>query len=117
MTPARFGVAAWLALIVLQVVWYGWLAPPANGNSGLALALTLPPLLLPLFALRKGLNRALLWIGIISLGYFCHGIVASWAEPSVRWLAIVEVVVCLVLIGALASIVRSAKKRKAQHAG
>ncbi|MFZ1839496.1 MAG: DUF2069 domain-containing protein [Dokdonella sp.] len=75
------------------------------------MALTLPPLLLPLLALRSGAKRALLWIGIVSLGYFCHGVVAAWAIASMRWPAVIEVALCVLLIGTLGWITRSAKKR------
>lgn len=106
MKAEEAGFAAWAALVVLQPAWYLWLAPPANGDASLALALTLPPLLLPLLALHRGRKRALLWIGIISLGYFCHGIVAAYSHPSARIPALIEVALCVVLIGALGAITR-----------
>ena len=109
MTPLRWGYLAWAALLVLQPLWHGWLAPPANGRIGLALLLTVPPLLLPLLALRRGGRRALLWVGIVSLGYFVHGVVAAWAEPDMRTPALVEVALCVVLIGTLGWIARSGK--------
>ena len=110
MNTVAVGFAAWAGLILLQPLWYLWLAPPANGQAGLALALTLPPLLLPLVAVRRGPRRMLLWIGIVSLGYFCHGVVAAWSIPSMRMLAIIEVILCVLLIGTLGWITRSAKK-------
>ncbi len=110
MIAMRCGFVAWAALVILQVLWHAWLAPPANGQIGLALALTLPPLLLPLLALRRGAKRALLWVGIVSLGYFCHGIVAAYAIPSMRLPAVIEIILCVCLIGTLGWITRSAKK-------
>lgn len=106
----RCGFLAWFALVVLQIAWHAWLAPPANGQISLALMLTLPPLLFPLLALRRGAKRALLWIGIISLGYFCHGVVAAWSIPAARLPATIEVALCVLLIGTLGWITRSAKK-------
>lgn len=111
MMAMRCGFLAWAGLVILQVAWHAWLAPPANGQIGLALALTLPPLLLPVLALRRGAKRALLWIGIVSLGYFCHGVVVAWAIPSMRWPALIEVALCVLLIGTLGWITRGAKKR------
>ncbi len=105
------GFIAWAGLIVLQPLWYLWLAPPANDNGALALLLTLPPLLLPLLALRRGRRRALLWIGIISLAYFCHGIVAAYSHPALLWPALIEVVLCTVLIVSLGAIARAGKRR------
>lgn len=110
MMAMRCGFLAWAGLVILHVVWHAWLAPPANGQIGLALALTLPPLLLPLLALRRSAKRALLWIGIISLGYFSHGVVAAYSIPSMRLLASIEIVLCVLLIGTLGWITRSAKK-------
>ena len=113
MMPMRCGFLAWAALVILQIAWHAWLAPPANGQIGLALLLTLPPLLLPLLALRKGAKRALLWIGIISLGYFCHGVVAAWSIPSMRLPATIEIVLCVLLIGTLGWITRTHRAKKA----
>jgi uncharacterized membrane protein len=110
----RCGVIAWMALLILQLAWHGWLMPPANGRIALALALTLPPLLLPLLGLRRGIKRSLLWVGIVSLGYFCHGVVVAWSHPSMRGMAVAEIFLCVALIATLAWIVRSdrsARKR------
>jgi uncharacterized membrane protein len=109
MMAMRCGFIAWAALVLLHLIWHTTLAPPANGQIGLALLLTLPPLVLPLLALRRGPRRALLWVGIVSLGYFVHGVVAAWAEPAVRAPALVEIALCVVLIGTLAWIARSGR--------
>lgn len=101
MNPSRTGLVAWALLVALQPAWYLWLAPPANGNGLLALAFTLPPLLLPLLALRTTARRALLWVGIVALFYFCHGIVAAWVYPAARVPALLEVLLCVVLIATL----------------
>ena len=97
----RLGRAAWFALVALQLVWHGWLAPPQSMPVWLVLAITVVPLLLPLLALRRDLRRALLWVGILSLFYFCHGVAEAWSAPSERWLALVEIALTLLLIGAL----------------
>jgi len=110
MNGERIAFAAWAALVALQPAWYLWLAPPANGQSGFALALTLPLLLLPLLALRRGAGRALLWIGIVALFYFCHSIVAAWTTPAARIPALVEAALCVVIIGAMGLRVRQGKR-------
>lgn len=102
----RLGRAAWFALSALQLLWYGWLAPPRTMPVGLVLALTVIPLLLPLLALRRGLHRALLWVGILSLFYFCHGVAEAWSAPTERWLALAEIALTLLLIGTLGAGVR-----------
>ena len=110
MNALRLGFVAWAALILLQAAWYLWLAPPANAHAELALLLVLPPLLLPLLALRTSSRRALLWVGIVALFYFCHGVVAAWVIPAARMPALTEVVLCVVLIGALGWDARRSKR-------
>ncbi|PZQ18242.1 MAG: DUF2069 domain-containing protein [Rhodanobacter denitrificans] len=116
MSAARFGLLAWIGLIALQPAWYLWLAPPANGRALLALGIMLAPLLLPLFALRSGSGRLLTWIGIVSLFYFCHGIVAAYAVPAARGPALLQVALCSALIGALGWSAISAKRRARRSA-
>jgi len=58
-------------------------------------------LLLPLFALRTSPRRALLWLGVVALFYFCHGVVAAWVAPDARGPALIESALCVALIGAL----------------
>jgi uncharacterized membrane protein len=105
-TAERVGVTAWIALVVLQFVWYLVIAPPVGGSPWIALALTLPALLLPVFALRSGLRRTLLWVGVVALFYFCHGIVAAWIAPAARVPAMIESALCVVVIASLGCAVR-----------
>ncbi|HET7268553.1 MAG TPA: DUF2069 domain-containing protein [Oleiagrimonas sp.] len=90
------GFAAWAALLVLELVWHLWLAP----FDAPALALAIVPLLLPLLALRRP-ERALLWIGIIALFYFAHGVSDAWVSPAWRIPALIEMLLSVVVIGAL----------------
>jgi len=101
------GLAAWALLVGLQLVWHGWWAV-----SVVALAITLPPLLLPLLALRTGAGRALLWVGIVALFYFCHGISEAWTSPGDRVPALIETLLCVVLIGALGWDARGYKRTR-----
>ncbi len=94
------GLLAWAALTLLQVVWHGWMFPPQLMPTWLVLAIAVVPLLLPLLALRDP-RRALLWVGILSLFYFCHGIAEGWSSSSERWLALLEIALTLLLIGTL----------------
>ena len=113
MTGERVGAIAWALLIALQFAWYLVIAPPASGSPWVALALTLPALLLPLSALRGGLRRALFWVGVVALFYFCHGVVAAWTAPAARVPALIETLLCLVVIGSLGWSARSEKARRA----
>jgi uncharacterized membrane protein len=96
----RIGLIAWALLVVLQLLWHAWLVPPHDMPMSLLLAITVVPLLLPLLALRD-VRRALLWVGILSLFYFCHGVSEAWSSASERWLAVAEIVLTVLLIGAL----------------
>lgn len=96
----RVGLVAWAALVALQLGWHAWWAPPQTTPLALVLAITVLPLLLPLLALRD-VRRALLWVGILSLFYFCHGVSEAWSAPTERVPALLEIALTLLLIGAL----------------
>lgn len=100
----KTGLAAWAALIVIQLLWYS-LYPPVSIPTWVAFAITVPPLLLPLMSLPR-VTRALLWVGILALFYFCHGVAETWSSANDRWLGILEIVVTLLLIGTLGAGVR-----------
>jgi uncharacterized membrane protein len=99
-TSSRVGLGAWIALIALQCTWYVWLFPPQRIPVTLALAIAVVPLLLPFLAIRN-VRRALLWVGMLSLFYFCHGVAESWSSTQERGPALLEVLLALILIGAL----------------
>ncbi|MEO7072586.1 MAG: DUF2069 domain-containing protein [Rhodanobacter sp.] len=101
----RFGLLAWLALLIVQLIWHAWLFPAIVVPPWLVMAITVVPLLLPLLAMRD-VRRALLWVGILSLFYFCHGVAEAWTSPGQRWLALAEVALALLLIGTLGAGVR-----------
>jgi uncharacterized membrane protein len=105
----RLGLIAWAVLTALQPVWHAWLFPAQIVPAWLVVAIATVPLLLPLLAIRN-VRRALLWVGILSLFYFCHGVSEAWSAADQRWLAIVEIVLTVLLIGLLGAGV----KRKAR---
>ncbi|BFI96859.1 MAG: hypothetical protein RSP_23690 [Rhodanobacter sp.] len=105
----KLGLAAWAALAALQLIWHGWLLPPQSVPTVLVLTIAVMPLLLPLAALRNP-RRALLWVGILALFYFCHGVAEAWSSPAERMLAIVEIALTLLLIGTLGAGVRRPRR-------
>ena len=105
----QVGLLAWTALAALQVAWHAWLFPSRLLPTLLVLAFTVMPLLLPLFALRR-VRRALLWVGMLSLFYFCHGVAEAWSSPSERALAWLEIILTLLLIGTLGAGVTGQRK-------
>jgi uncharacterized membrane protein len=106
----RLGLLSWAALVMLQLTWHAWLFPATSMPVWLVLLLTVLPLLLPLLALGNP-RRALLWVGILSLFYFCHGVSEAWSSPVTRSLAIIEIVLTVLLIALLGAGVR----RKRSH--
>ncbi|MGB5852675.1 MAG: DUF2069 domain-containing protein [Rhodanobacter sp.] len=107
----RVGLAAWALLVVLQLAWHAWLVPPQSLPAWLVLAVTVLPLLLPLLAIRN-VRRALLWVGILSLFYFCHGVAEAWSAPGERVLAWAEIALTVGLIVVLGA---GVKRRHAPH--
>lgn len=101
----RIGLAAWIAQILLQCAWYAWLFPPQHMPVWIALSVAVIPLLLPFLAIGKP-RRALLWVGMLSLFYFCHGVAESWSSMHERVPAWLEVLFALAVIGALGAGVR-----------
>lgn len=108
--PYRIGRAAWFALIALQLLWHGLLDRPEHMPTWLVLAITVIPLLLPFTALPD-LRRALLWVGILSLFYFCHGVAEAWSQPAVLWLALGEIGLTLLLVVSLGAGVKRKPRR------
>lgn len=100
----RTGLFAWAGLLLVQVLWYT-LYTPVSIPAWVAFALTVPPLLLPLLSLPN-VARALLWVGILALFYFCHGVSEAWSSTGDRWLAFIEIALTLLLIGSLGAGVR-----------
>ena len=95
----KTGLGAWGGLFLLQVLWYS-LYPPVSIPTWVAFAITVPPLILPLLSLPR-VTRALLWVGVLALFYFCHGVTQTWSGGPDRWLGVIELVLTLLLIGTL----------------
>jgi len=103
---ARF---AWLALIALQLVWFGWLAPAESlGRLG-GLLFALCPLLLPLWPVVRLNPDGLVIGGLILLVYFCFAVVETWVSPAVRVLALVEIGLIVLYYLALLSLRRRSR--------
>lgn len=93
----RIGLAAWLALLALQILWHGIVAAPSGVLSWPALSLAVVPLALPLLTWRQP-SRALLLAGMVALFYFAHGIADAWSMPAVRGWASAEIVLSVLLV-------------------
>lgn len=98
-------VASLLGLIALGLCWELWLAPIRPGGSWLALKVL--PLCLPLAGLLKNRMYTYRWLSLLVWLYFIEGVVRAWGDRAPgSWLALLEVLLCLVLFTACALHVR-----------
>jgi len=92
-------VSCLLALIALGLAWELWLAPLRPGGSWLVLKVL--PLCLPLVGLLKNRMYTYRWVSLMIWLYFIEGVVrASGDRPPSAYLAMVEILLCLLLFTA-----------------
>jgi uncharacterized membrane protein len=91
--------ASLIGLIVLGILWEMVLAPVRPGGS--LLALKVLPLILPLAGVMKNRMYTYRWLSLLVWLYFTEGAVRAWSDkPPGNYLAMTEVVLCLVLFAA-----------------
>lgn len=84
-----------IALIMVCLVWEGWLAPFRPGGS--ALILKTVPLLLPLFGILRGKRYTYQWASMFILIYFTEGVVRAWADRGLSAkLALIEILLTVI---------------------
>ncbi len=98
-------LSSYIALLVLSLLWEGWLAPARNVPPGLWLTIKTAPLLLPLYGLLHGRPYTYAWASMLVLPYFTEGIVLSYqfraqtlALHATLPYAMIEVLLCLSFI-------------------
>lgn len=100
-----------LALMALQVVWFGWLYPPTALPVAFVLAVMVVPLLVVFWGVWKNQTRAMVIAGFILLFHFSLAVSEAYASAQVRWLAILQIaLVCIYFTGLLA-----VRRAKPQH--
>lgn len=83
-----------VALIILCLIWEGWLAPLRPQGSWLVLKSL--PLLFPLFGILRGHRYTYQWSSLFILIYFTEGVVRAWADTGLAsQLAAMEVLLAL----------------------
>ena len=96
-------LASLVGLIVLGLAWELWLAPTGRGT----LALKVVPLALPIAGLLRYRMFTYRWLSLLVWIYFTEGVVRAASDRGAgRWLAAIEVLLCLVLFAACAAHVR-----------
>lgn len=90
----RTAAAAWLALLLLTVLWEWQLAPLRPGGSWLVLKGL--PLLLPLRGVLRGDVKPMQWATLLVLLYIAEGSVRVFESFPVRALAMLETAIGLI---------------------
>ena len=107
-------VSSLLGLIVLGLAWELVIAPIRPG--GFLLAFKVIPLCFPLVGLLKNRMYTYRWVSLLVWIYFTEGAVrASSDRPPGNWLALIEVLLCLVLFIACTLPFRLRLKRAKAH--
>ncbi|MGL1834610.1 DUF2069 domain-containing protein [Rhodocyclaceae bacterium SMB388] len=98
MTPrtlANISSVLLIALIVLCVVWEGWLAPLRPGGSWMILKAL--PLMAALFGVLRGRRYTYQWLSMLILLYFTEGVVRAFDPGLTGALALIEAVLATAL--------------------
>jgi uncharacterized membrane protein len=105
-------VGSLLGMIALGLAWELWLAPIRPGGSWLALKVL--PLCIPLAGLLKNRMYTYRWVSLMVWLYFAEGMTRATSDraPS-SYLAMIEVVLCVLLFTACAMHVRLRLKASA----
>ena len=75
-------LASYLLLIVLVLLWEGWLAPAPGAPPGFWLTVKSLPLLLPLFGLLRDKPRSYLWASLLVMLYFMEGVMLIYLHRA-----------------------------------
>ena len=98
----RLTLLSYFALLILLALWFTWLAPSKTIPTSLVLLFGIGPLMFPLRGLLYGKTYTYAWSSFLIMAYFIHGVVEAYADPQVRLLAFIEIILsCLFYIGAI----------------
>lgn len=103
-------VGSLLGLILLGLLWELWLAPIRPGGSWLAIKVL--PLCIPLAGFLKNRMYTYRWVSLLVWLYFAEGVVRAASDrPPSSYLAMIEVLLCIMLFAACALHVRLRLKK------
>ena len=117
----QLALACYLLLLVLVVLWEGWLAPTPRVPPGFWLTVKSVPLLLPLLGLLRDKPRSYVWASLLAILYFMEGTMLlylhrldGFALHSVLPYALLETLLALGFIVSASFSVRAARTAGAQ---
>ena len=93
----RLALCGYFGLFALLMLWNTVLVPTQGLPVALILVATITPLLLPLRGFLNNNHRSCSWMAYISLIYFIHGSVATYANNSERLYTSLETLLSLML--------------------
>jgi len=92
-----------IGLIVLGLAWELWLAPTGSGT----LAIKVLPLVFCVLGLLRHRMYTFRWLSLLVWLYFTEGVVRAVTEQGMsRWLAVLEILLCLLLFTSSALYIR-----------
>jgi uncharacterized membrane protein len=96
-------LAGLIGLIVLGLAWELWLAPTGSGT----LAIKVLPLVFCVVGLLRHRMYTFRWLSLLVWLYFTEGVVRAVTEQGLsRWLAVLEILLCLLLFASSALYIR-----------
>ena len=116
-----FALGSYLLLILLVVLWEGWLAPAPKAPPGFWLTLKGLLLLAPLFGMLRDRPRSYLWASLLLMLYFMEGVMLlyvhrheAFALHNVLPYALLETLLTLGFIASAGFYIRAARAAGAQ---
>jgi uncharacterized membrane protein len=116
-TAYTLSLIFWIALIVLSILWEGWLAP--TQPAGLWLMIKTLPLLIPLFGMLHHKRIHFSIAGLIVMPYFTEAVMIGWGEvatgvknPVLLACSLIEVFLVLGFVVSVYIYLRNTKRRE-----
>jgi len=101
MTAARVRLLAVAGLLLLQPLWFAWLAPPTVLPPGIVTTVTATPLAILLIGLWRGGRFESVLTGCVLLIYFCYAVMEAWVGGPAQVPAMIQIALVVVFFSAL----------------
>jgi uncharacterized membrane protein len=107
---SRVVLVAYLALLLLQIIWHFLLPHPWGSRNWLLAVVATLPLLLPLRGIFSARLRSMIWGGFLAVLYFVIGVMEVWSNAAQRLPALLQVVLALAYCGLFVLYSRKARR-------